>query len=84
MANVAMKVYQTSGINHSVSKPHPILKGTLLLGADATHPGGTSNPSTPSVAAVVGSLDAKCVRFYGSMRLQKRENLEGTKLLNWS
>ena len=39
MANVAMKVnVKTGGINHSVSKPHPILKGTLLLGADATHP----------------------------------------------
>lgn len=61
MANVAMKVnIKTSGINHSVSKPHPILKGTLLLGADATRPGGTSNPGTPSVAAVVASLDAKC------------------------
>jgi hypothetical protein len=61
MANVAMKVnIKTGGVNHSVSKPHPILKDTLLLGADATHPGGTSNPGTPSVAAVMSSLDAKC------------------------
>lgn len=74
MANVAMKVnIKTGGINHSVSKPHSILKGTLLLGADATHPGGTNNPGTPSVTAVVSSLDAKCVRFHGSMRLQNRK-----------
>lgn len=61
MANVAMKVnIKTGGVDHSVSKPHPILKGTLLLVVDATHSGGTSNPGTPSVAVVVGSLDAKC------------------------
>ena len=48
MANVAMRVnIKTGGINYSISKPHPILKGTLLLGADAIHPGGTSNPGTP-------------------------------------
>jgi len=77
-----MKVnIETGGVNHSVSKPHPILKGTLLLGIDATHPRGTSNPGTPSVVAVVGSLDAKCVRFHGSMRLQNRK-LEITKLVN--
>ena len=77
MVNVAMKVnIKTGGVSHSVSKPHPILKGTLLLGADATHP--------ESVAAVVGSLDAKCEisRLHALARRRKYGGNQTSKLVN--
>lgn len=78
--------YQTGGVDHPVSKPHPILKGTLLLGVDATHPGGTSNPGTPSVAAVVGSLDAKCEisRLHALAKQRKFGGNRTSKLANTS
>ncbi|OCL03577.1 hypothetical protein AOQ84DRAFT_418714 [Glonium stellatum] len=87
MAYIATKInIKTSRINHSVIIPHQILEGTLL-GADVTHPGGTSNEGTPSTVAVVGSLDARCGGFHSSMCLQDRANLEVTlspKLVNTS
>ena len=50
---------------------------TIVLGADVTHPGDTSVKATPSIAAVVGSVDDQFMRFLGSMRLQpgKKEDI---------
>lgn len=44
---------------------------TIILGADVTHPAPGSIKGTPSIAAVVGSLDGKFARFSGQMRLNK-------------
>jgi hypothetical protein len=38
---------------------------------DVTHPGPTSVEGTPSVAAVVASVDDSFVQYPASMRLQK-------------
>jgi hypothetical protein len=43
-----------------------IERDTIVLGADVIHPGG----NTPSVAAIVGSLDKNFAVFAGSIRLQ--------------
>lgn len=40
----------------------------MMLGADVTHPTGGSAKGTPSIAAVVGSIDDKFGVFLGSMR----------------
>lgn len=43
---------------------------TIVIGADVSHPNKSSRAGTPSVAAVVGSIDDNFVKFPGSMRLQ--------------
>lgn len=79
MANVMMKVnLKFGGGNHTVqvdnnskSRIGNTLVGTLVLGADVTHPGGGSLIGCPSIASVVGSVDSHATKFRGSMRLQK-------------
>jgi eukaryotic translation initiation factor 2C len=43
-----------------------------LFHSDCTHPDSNSLAGTPSIAAIVGSVDAKGGKFLGSMRLQPR------------
>lgn len=43
---------------------------TIVIGADVTHPGNSATSGTPSIAAVVGSIDDNFMKFPGSMRLQ--------------
>jgi eukaryotic translation initiation factor 2C len=42
---------------------------TLILGADITHPSGSDSHGTPSIAALVGSVDGNFSKLSGSMRL---------------
>ncbi|KAJ3021117.1 hypothetical protein HKX48_009212 [Thoreauomyces humboldtii] len=44
---------------------------TLVIGADVTHPGPGEGNSRPSIAALVGSLDAQCARFAATLRIQR-------------
>ena len=79
MANIMMKVnLKFGGGNHIVrfeknpkSELKAALQGTLVLGADVTHPGTGSLVGCPSIAAVVGSIDSNAIKFRGSMRLQR-------------
>ncbi|KAH7385933.1 Piwi domain-containing protein [Pyrenochaeta sp. MPI-SDFR-AT-0127] len=74
LANVAMKVnLKADGINHTVQEVSQVMKDTLVLGADVTHPGPSSLLGTPSIAAIVGSVDQHGGKFLGSMRLQARD-----------
>ncbi|KAG9194153.1 hypothetical protein G6011_04188 [Alternaria panax] len=80
MANVAMKAnLKMAGINHSAPGIETWLNKTLVLGADCTHPGSGALKGSPSVAAVVGSLDANGGRFRGKLKLQpgKQEIIDG-------
>ena len=43
---------------------------TLILGADVIHPGASRIKGTPSIAALVGSVDNKYGKYLGSMRMQ--------------
>jgi eukaryotic translation initiation factor 2C len=78
MANIMMKAnLKLGGGNHTVmlsgvsgSNIANKLQGTLVLGADVTHPGSNSLIGCPSIAAVVGSIDSAATKFRGSMRLQ--------------
>ncbi|KAF2798180.1 Piwi-domain-containing protein [Melanomma pulvis-pyrius CBS 109.77] len=83
LGNVIMKInLKTGGRNHTAAnskgqdKIEVMLKDTLVLGADVTHPGPGSLSGCPSIAAVVGSVDAAGGKFLGSMRLQHRSNTE--------
>jgi eukaryotic translation initiation factor 2C len=52
-------------------------KKTMLVGIDVTHAGPGSKAGTPSIAAVVASIDDAFVQFPASLRIQKHfENKE--------
>lgn len=43
----------------------------MMVGIDVTHPGPGSREGTPSIAAVVASVDNKFVQFPASLRIQE-------------
>ncbi|KAI9106068.1 Piwi domain-containing protein [Phlyctochytrium arcticum] len=43
---------------------------TIIFGADITHP-APGEYNKPSIAAIVGSLDARCSRYAAAIRIQK-------------
>ena len=43
----------------------------MMVGIDVTHPGPGSREGTPSIAAVVASVDDSFVQFPASLRIQK-------------
>lgn len=47
------------------------LEDVMVVGADVTHPGPTEN-NTPSVAAVVASVDKLAARYVAAFRIQKK------------
>lgn len=44
---------------------------TMLVGIDVTHPGPGSVKGTPSIAAVVASVDANYAQYPASMEIQE-------------
>ncbi|KAF2773981.1 Piwi-domain-containing protein [Teratosphaeria nubilosa] len=78
-ANLALKFnVKLGGKNHILHNNGGIPKGTMIVGADVTHPGLGSVPHCPSAAAVVASYDEFAMAFPGSLRLQmgKEEMIE--------
>ncbi|KAH7919917.1 Piwi-domain-containing protein [Leucogyrophana mollusca] len=73
-SNVALKLNtKLGGINHKLdaeSMKWLTMKKTMVVGMDVTHPGPTSVDGTPSIAAVVASVDSTFVQFPASMRVQ--------------
>jgi hypothetical protein len=56
--NVMMKVnLNLTDISHGLGAMRHHLTKTMVIGADLIHPGPGSYPGTPSIAAVVGSID---------------------------
>jgi eukaryotic translation initiation factor 2C len=71
LANVSMKAnLKMAGINHSAQGVEKWLKNTIVIGADVTHPGSGSLQGSPSIAAIVSSLEANGGRFRGRLQLQ--------------
>ncbi|KAK7615550.1 ribonuclease H-like domain-containing protein [Phyllosticta paracitricarpa] len=78
LTNVGMKVNLKLGnVNTSIGTgfgtagAKPIDETVMILGADVTHPSAMSSRGTPSIAAVVGSVDGTFGKFLGSMRWQQ-------------
>jgi len=46
-------------------------KKTIMVGIDVTHPGPGSKEGSPSVVAVVASIDDNFVQFPASLAIQK-------------
>nr|VWO97926.1 N/A [Ganoderma boninense] len=77
-SSVALKVNaKLGGVNHRLDAGSMRWltgtgqKGTMVMGIDVTHPGTGSLPGTPSLAAVVASVDSEFVQFPASFALQK-------------
>ncbi|KAI6021130.1 Piwi domain-containing protein [Pisolithus marmoratus] len=73
-ANVALKVnIKLGGVNHLLGDDDVRWlkqKKTMVVGMDVTHPSPGSHVGTPSVAAVVASVDDSFVHFPASLRCQ--------------
>ena len=52
-------------------------KKTMMVGIDVTHPGPGSREGTPSIAAVVASVDDSFVQFPASLRIQESKKEVG-------
>ncbi|OCH91566.1 Piwi-domain-containing protein [Obba rivulosa] len=74
-ANVALKLNaKLGGTNHlldAASAEWLTEEKTMLVGIDVTHPGPSSLLGTPSIAAVVASVDDTFSQFPASLMLQK-------------
>ncbi|KAF8637180.1 hypothetical protein AX17_002993 [Amanita inopinata Kibby_2008] len=75
LSNVALKVNtKLGGINHKLDDAAMQWlrkKSTMMVGIDVTHAGPGSRLGTPSIAAVVASVDDTFVQFPASLRIQK-------------
>lgn len=80
--NVALKInMKMGGVNHKLVDPPgspPTLswlrdpkQPTMLVGMDVTHPGPGSIRFTPSIAAVVATIDDNFAQFPTSLRIQE-------------
>ncbi|KAG8690952.1 hypothetical protein FRC08_010309 [Ceratobasidium sp. 394] len=76
-ANVALKFNaKLGGVNHMINPQDQVMawihtEPTMLIGSDVTHPSPGSTRGTPSIAAVVGSIDSMFGQFPASLRLQE-------------
>ncbi len=75
MRNISMKVnLKLGGGNHAVdSTRHNLLSpdNTMIVGLDVTHPSPGSDPSAPSIAAMVASVDAELGQWPAVLNTQK-------------
>ncbi|KAJ7226883.1 argonaute-like protein [Mycena pura] len=75
LSNVALKVNsKLGGINHLLDNNAMkwlTKQKTMMVGIDVTHPGPGSREGSPSIAAVVASVDDNFVQFPASLRIQK-------------
>ncbi|KAI0668264.1 Piwi-domain-containing protein [Trametes maxima] len=76
-SNVILKVnVKLGGMNHLLdpsSMKWLTDKKTMVMGIDVTHPSPNSQPGSPSIAAVVASVDDNFVQFPASLTLQKSD-----------
>ena len=86
-SNVALKVNtKLGGINHKIddrSLQWLTKAKTMLVGMDVTHPGPGSIEGTPSIAAVVASVDSDFVQFPASLRCQETKKEVRTPRSRW-
>ncbi|KAF5392022.1 hypothetical protein D9757_003266 [Collybiopsis confluens] len=82
--NVALKInMKMGGVNHGLdpkSMQSLTQVPTMLVGIDVTHPGPSSTRGTPSIAAVVASVDPKFAQYSTSMELQETKKEMVTNL----
>ena len=80
-ANISLKINsKLGGINHVIdSSVRPVFtEPTIVFGADVTHPSPTEN-GTPSIAAVVASMDKHASKYHARVRAQKHNRGGGAQ-----
>ncbi|KAG6865176.1 hypothetical protein C0991_004724, partial [Blastosporella zonata] len=88
-ANVALKVnMKLGGVNHALDQANMkwlMQMPTMLVGIDVTHPGPGSVKGTPSIAAVVASVDTSFAQYPASMEIQetKKEMVTNLAKMVW-
>lgn len=78
--NVALKInVKLGGVNSTVNLGLAAPPGTMILGADVTHPAPGS--FAPSIAAVVGTIDSNFAIYISEIAIQlsKHETIAGTE-----
>ncbi|KAH9848679.1 argonaute-like protein [Lenzites betulinus] len=74
-ANVALKFnIKLGGVNHELGEQNMAWlrrEPTMVVGMDVTHPGAGTVKGTPSIAAVVSSVDGHMAHYPASLRLQE-------------
>lgn len=74
-ANVALKMnMKMGGVNHALDQNNMrwlSQSPTMLVGMDVTHPGPGTVKGTPSIAAVVASVESRFGQFPASLRIQE-------------
>lgn len=84
-ANVALKFnMKLGGVNHNLSDPSSVrwlgAAPTMIVGMDVTHPGPGSAKGTPSIAAVVASIDNQYAQYPACLEIQETKKEMITKL----
>ncbi|KAG6856712.1 hypothetical protein H0H87_001501 [Tephrocybe sp. NHM501043] len=88
-ANVALKVnMKLGGVNHALDPANMawlMQMPTMLIGIDVTHPGPGSVKGTPSIAAVVASVDTSFAQYPASLEIQetKKEMVTNLAKMVW-
>lgn len=75
LTNLSLKInLKLGGINHTlVSRGDALMRDTMFVGIDVTHPTGSeSSEYTRSIAAVVANTDVTLGQWPGSIRAQER------------
>lgn len=79
-SNVALKVnVKLGGVNHLLAPENMrwlTEKKTMLVGMDVTHPSPGSMKGTPSICAVVASMDDRFVHFPAGLSIQRNKNID--------
>ncbi|KIV84573.1 hypothetical protein PV11_00346 [Exophiala sideris] len=85
-ANLSMKINlkaDATSVNQAlVHKPGILEAGTMILGIDVTHAGAMALSETPSIAAVVGSVDAEFAQWPASLQENQLLTVKGKKKAN--
>ncbi|KIY63007.1 Piwi-domain-containing protein [Cylindrobasidium torrendii FP15055 ss-10] len=75
LSNVALKINtKLGGINHKIEDAQMAWlnkQSTMVVGIDVTHPGPGMPLGTPSIVAVVASIDKNFVHYPASLRIQR-------------
>jgi len=77
IANLCLKINsKLGGINHVLAKscrPKLLKRPVMIMGADVSHPAPETRGVKPSIAAIVGSVEPRAVRYEVEVRVQDRE-----------
>jgi len=76
LLKINSKLGGTNQMLHSANTPGILQRPVIIMGADVTHPASDFKSSKPSIAAVVGSMDAKASQYSCEIRLQTTGQVE--------